>query len=104
MRILATTFLAAALAFNLTADDKYKEKTKSNTTDPVTGEHVKSKSKIKAESDGDYKEDSKSEVRNVDGKTKTKRKVRVDDDGDAKEKVKVDGPNGKYESKTKIDR
>jgi ABC-type uncharacterized transport system YnjBCD substrate-binding protein len=84
MKLLATTFLAAALAMNLAADDKYKEKTKAEGVDPVTGDKVKVKSKGKVEHDGDYKEKGKVKVN---GKTKAKYKVKAEPDGDYKEKV-----------------
>jgi hypothetical protein len=104
MRLIAVPFLAAALAFGLAADDSVKTKTKSNTTDPITGEQVKSKTRVKAESDGDYKVDGKTEVRGATGKSKSKVKVRAEGDGDYKEKVKTSGPNGTYETKTKVDK
>jgi hypothetical protein len=100
MRYLMTALLATALCGTLSAEDKEKTKVKVDGRDPVTGEKVKVRSKTKAESDGDYKE--KTDVRV--GDTKEKRRVKVDDDGDSKTTVKKKGPDGKYESKTKVDR
>jgi len=92
--------LAGALTTGiLSAADE--QKTKSETKDPVTGETIKTKSKVKAESDGDYKEKSKTKVN---GHTVEKRKVKGEGDGDYKEHTKVDGSDGKYESKTKVDK
>jgi maltose-binding protein MalE len=105
MRFLTLPLLAAVLTFNLAAEDSAKTKTKSDITDPVTGERTKTKTRVKAESDGDYKVDSKSETTGgVAGKTKSKVKVRAEGDGDYKEKVKTSGPEGKTETKTKIDK
>ena len=104
MRLIAVPFLTAVLAFSLAAEDSSKTKTKSNTTDPVTGEQVKSKTRVKAESDGDYKIDGKTKVDGPAGKSKSKVKVRAEGDGDYKEKVKTSGTDGKYESKTKVDK
>lgn len=104
MRIIAVPFLAAALTLSLAAEDSVKTKTKSTSVDPVTGDQVKSKTRVKAQSDGDYKVDGKTETKGVAGKTKSKVKVRAEGDGDYKEQVKVSGPDGKYQTKTKVDK
>ena len=105
MRFIALPLLAAVLAFNVSADDSAKKKTKSDITDPVTGERTKTKTRVKAESDGDYKIDGQTQTSGgVAGKTKSKVKVRAEGDGDYKEKVKTSGPEGKSETKTKIDK
>jgi maltose-binding protein MalE len=105
MRLIALPLLAAVLTFNLAAEDSAKTKTKSDITDPVTGQRTKSKTRVKVESDGDAKIDSKTQTTGgVEGNTKSKVKVRAEGDGDYKEKVKTSGPEGKTETKTKIDR
>jgi hypothetical protein len=93
--------LAAALAGGLHAEDKDKQKVKVETTDPVTGEKVKHKSKTHVDDDGEYKVKSRTKV---DGKTVDKYRARGENDGDYVEKHKVDGPDGKYKSKTKVDK
>lgn len=100
MRYLMAAVLATALCGTMSAEDKDKSKVKVDGRDPVTGEKVKVRSKTKAESDGDYKENTHIRV----GDTKEKRHVKVDDDGDVKTHVKGKSPDGKYESKTKVDR
>jgi len=92
--------LVTALAGLVSAEDSEKQKVKIDGRDPVTGEKIKVRSKTKAESDGDYKEKTDVHV----GKTHTKRRVDAEGDGDLKAKEKVHGPDGKYESKTKIDK
>lgn len=105
MRNITLPLLASVLAFHLMADDSVKTKTKSDVTDPVTGERTKTKTQMKKESDGDYKVDGKTETSGgAAGKTKSKVKVRAEHDGDYKEKVKTSGPEGKSETKTKIDK
>jgi hypothetical protein len=105
MRFRALPLLAAVLAFNLLAEDSAKTKTKSDITDPVTGERTKTKTRVKAESDGDYKIDGKTQTSGgVAGESKSKVKVRAEGDGDYKEQVKTSGPEGKSETKTKIDK
>ena len=89
MRLFALPFLAAALTFTLAADDSTKTKTKYDATDPVTGERVKAKTKVKSESDGDFKVDAKTQIKGPAGKSKSKLKVRGDSDGVYKEQVKT---------------
>lgn len=93
--------LAAALAGGLQAEDKDKTKVKVKTTDPVTGEHVKHKSKTKVDDDGDFKDKSRTKVN---GHTVEKHRTRGEHDGDYVSKDKVKGPDGTYKSKTKIDK
>lgn len=104
MRIIAVPFLATVLALGLAAEDSTKIKTKSTTVDPVTGEQVKTKTRVKAESDGDYKVDGKTQVSGPAGTTKSRVKVRAEGDGDYKEKVKTSSPEGKSETKVKVDK
>lgn len=101
MKILLTLTMAAALAGTAHADDTYKEKTKSESVDPVTGEKVKKKTKIKAEDDGEYKAESKTKVN---GRTVEEHKAEREEDGDYKAKTKVRTEHGSHESKTKIDK
>ena len=102
MRLLTTALVTAAFAFTLAADDKYQSKTKSQTTDPVTGAKTKSHSQVKAESDGDYKSKSHTTT-TVDGqKSRSKTRVKVEEDGDYKAKSKVDTPTGKVQTSTKV--
>jgi len=95
-----TFVLAGVLSVPMMAEDKNKEKVKIDGRDPVTGEKIKVRSKVKSEPDGDYKE--KTDIRQ--GDTHTKRKVKVDDDGDVKVKEKTHGPDGKAEYKAKQDK
>jgi len=104
MRFLSTAVLGMALAFNVSAEDKVKDKGKVETIDPVTGQKEKTKYKTKGESDGDYKSVEKTESTGPEGKSKSKTRVKADDDGDYKAKTKGKGPDGKYETKTKIDK
>ena len=75
MKWMLTLALAGALAGTLAADDKYKVKAEAK--DPVTGEKVKSKTKVKSDKDGDYKEESKTKVN---GHTVEKHKEKVKTD------------------------
>ncbi len=93
--------IAMLTALSASAEDKHKEKVKSETTDPVTGDKVKHKSSTKVESDGDYKTKSRTKVN---GSTVAKEKVEHEADGDHKEEVEIKGSNGKYKSKTKVDK
>ena len=104
MKIFAVPFLTAVLAMGLAAGDSTQTKTKSTTVDPVTGDQVKVKTRVKTDADGDYKVDGKTQVKSDAGKAKSSVKVRGEADGDYKEKVKTSGPEGKTESKTKVDR
>lgn len=100
MKWMLSCALAAALTVPaVAADDKYKVEAKGR--DPLTGEKVETKSKGKVESDGDFKEKSRTKV---DGHTVEKHKAKGEGDGDYKSKTKVKGPDGKYESKTKVDK
>jgi hypothetical protein len=102
MRLLSIALVASALVCGgLMADNDTKKKVKSETTDAVTGDRVKVKSESKHEGDGDYKERTKVEVN---GKTKAKQKIKSESDGDYKESTKIKGPDGKYQSKTKVDK
>jgi len=100
MKILLTLTMAGALAGIGYADD-YKQKTRSETVDPVTGEKVKTKTKVKADEDGDFKSKSKTKV---DGRTVEEHKAEREEDGDYKSKTKAKTGGKKYESKTKIDK
>lgn len=101
MKWILSFTLATALAGSMIAEDKNKATVKSETKDPVTGDTVKHKSKTQVDSDGDFKEKSRTKVN---GSTVEKRKAKGENDGDYKEKVKVKNADGKYESKTKVDK
>ena len=102
MKLLSTALITAALAFTLVADDKYQSKTKSQTTDPLTGAKTRSHTQVKAESDGDYKSKSHSTT-TVDGqKSRSKSRIKMEEGGDYKAKSKVDTPTGKVQTSTKV--
>lgn len=101
MRWVMSFALATALAGGMYAEDKDKQKVKVETTDPVTGQKVKHKSKTQVDDDGDFKAKSRTKV---DGKTVEKHRVKGEHDGDYVEKSKVEGADGTYKSKTKVDK
>ena len=84
-RMMSLAFAAILTCGLAAADDKLKEKHKIDGRDPVTGEKIKGKSKVKSESDGDYKEKTKMKV----GDKKYKSKTKVDDGQLEKHKVEV---------------